>query len=203
MASYIARSKFVSVEWVIEPVVTEVTDILLQNSKALPSSHDELVTSVSSPLLRLAFLWKSILCVRNRYLDMCDPSTLGPYVARHGPFFSLCQSVFYIFVFRHQSLVEMENGESLYTLTQAYCGSPLCINVGLTFLRSLNFERIISSKLNPLQVSYRLLFSLSLWMCVLYSTSPLQTGLPSECGGKVFKAGEVCTMIVGEFVYMI
>ena len=93
---------------------------------------------------------------------MCDPSTLGPYVARHGPFFSLCQSVFYIFVFRHQSLVEMENGESLYTLTQAYCGSPLCINVGLTFLRSLNFERIISSKLNPLQVSYRLLFSLSL-----------------------------------------
>ena len=55
-----------------------------------------------------------ILCVC-RYLDVCDPATLGPFVARHGPFFSLCQSVFYIFVFRHQSLVEMEKGERIHT----------------------------------------------------------------------------------------
>lgn len=68
----------------------------------------------------------------HQYLDMCDPSSLGLYVAQHGPFFSLCQAVFYIFVFRHQSLVDMENG--------------------LSFLRNLNFERIISSKLNPLKV---------------------------------------------------
>jgi RNA polymerase I-specific transcription initiation factor RRN3 len=105
MASYIARSKFVSVE---------------------------------TARLCLVHMMNWL----HQYLDMCDPSTLGPFVARHGPFFSLCQSVFYIFVFRHQSLVEMENG--------------------LSFLRSLNFERIVSSKLNPLQVSYRFLSSLSL-----------------------------------------
>jgi hypothetical protein len=39
-------------------------------------------------------------------------------------------------------------------------------------------------------------------MFVVYiSTIIIQTGLPSECGGKVFKAGEVCTIIVGEFVW--
>ncbi len=36
---------------------------------------------------------------------------LKPDARQHGPFYSLCQAVFYIFVFKHRPLLEMEGGE--------------------------------------------------------------------------------------------
>ncbi|XP_064405741.1 RNA polymerase I-specific transcription initiation factor RRN3-like isoform X2 [Halichondria panicea] len=57
---------------------------------------------------------------------------MKPEVKLHGPFFSLCQAVFYVFVFRHKALLDSPDG--------------------LKFSRQLNFERVISSRLNPLKV---------------------------------------------------
>ncbi|XP_021506488.1 RNA polymerase I-specific transcription initiation factor RRN3 isoform X1 [Meriones unguiculatus] len=55
-------------------------------------------------------------------------------VALHGPFYSACQAVFYIFVFRHKQLLSGNLKE------------------GLQYLQSLNFERIVLSQLNPLKI---------------------------------------------------
>ncbi|XP_071797509.1 RNA polymerase I-specific transcription initiation factor RRN3-like [Asterias amurensis] len=50
----------------------------------------------------------------------------------HGPFYSLCQAVFYIFVFRHRQLLED--------------------NKGLHYVMGLNLERIVTCRLNPIRV---------------------------------------------------
>ncbi|KAK3717337.1 hypothetical protein QZH41_011568, partial [Actinostola sp. cb2023] len=66
------------------------------------------------------------------YIDVHDATCAGPDAARHGPFYSVCQALFYMFVFRHRSLLELEDGHK--------------------FIRRLSFERIITSRLNPLKV---------------------------------------------------
>lgn len=48
----------------------------------------------------------------------------------HGTFHSVCQTVFYVFAFRSQELIEIDKGFRL--------------------LRSLNFDRIVTCRLNPL-----------------------------------------------------
>lgn len=45
-----------------------------------------------------------------RYLDSTAPENLRPDVKLHGPFYSLCQAAFYVFIFRNKSLVEMDGG---------------------------------------------------------------------------------------------
>ena len=35
---------------------------------------------------------------------------MKPDVKQHGPFYSLCQAVFYIFIFRHEALLEAGGG---------------------------------------------------------------------------------------------
>ncbi|XP_037670120.1 RNA polymerase I-specific transcription initiation factor RRN3 [Choloepus didactylus] len=55
-------------------------------------------------------------------------------VALHGPFYSVCQAVFYTFVFRHKQFLSGNLRE------------------GLRYLQSLNFERIVMSQLNPLKI---------------------------------------------------
>ncbi|XP_054713372.1 RNA polymerase I-specific transcription initiation factor RRN3-like [Uloborus diversus] len=49
----------------------------------------------------------------------------------HGTFHSVCQTVFYVFAFRIKELIELKTGYE--------------------FLRSLNFDRIVSCRLNPLR----------------------------------------------------
>ena len=46
----------------------------------------------------------------HRYLDQVVQGACRPDVVRHTPFYSLCQAVFYLFVFRHKGLLEMEGG---------------------------------------------------------------------------------------------
>ncbi|XP_038064414.1 RNA polymerase I-specific transcription initiation factor RRN3-like [Patiria miniata] len=53
-------------------------------------------------------------------------------VCVHGPFYSLCQAVFYIFIFRHRQL--------------------LADNKGLHYLMGLNLERVVTCRLNPLRL---------------------------------------------------
>ncbi|XP_022092511.1 RNA polymerase I-specific transcription initiation factor RRN3-like isoform X1 [Acanthaster planci] len=59
-------------------------------------------------------------------------SRLQQDVCVHGPFYSLCQAVFYIFIFRHRQL--------------------LADNKGLHYVMGLNLERVVTCRLNPLRV---------------------------------------------------
>ncbi|XP_048575855.1 RNA polymerase I-specific transcription initiation factor RRN3 [Nematostella vectensis] len=66
------------------------------------------------------------------YIDDHDEACLGADVNKHGPFYSVCQSIFYIFVFRHRQCLETPEGQK--------------------FVSKLNFQRIVTCKLNPLKV---------------------------------------------------
>lgn len=66
------------------------------------------------------------------YIDMHDASCSGPDASRYGPFYSVCQALFYMFIFRHKQLLELEEG--------------------LKYIRRLNMDRIVTCKMNPLKV---------------------------------------------------
>ncbi|NXI50057.1 RRN3 factor, partial [Chloroceryle aenea] len=71
----------------------------------------------------------------HKYIDNQDTGD-NAYcdVALHGPFYSTCQAVFYTLVFRHQQLLDGN------------------LRKGLSYLQSLNFERIVMCQLNPLKI---------------------------------------------------
>ncbi|TWW69258.1 RNA polymerase I-specific transcription initiation factor RRN3 [Takifugu flavidus] len=52
----------------------------------------------------------------------------------HGPFYSTCQAVFYVLIFRHRALLEGH------------------MKKGLEYLQSLNLERVVMCQLNPLKL---------------------------------------------------
>ncbi|KAL3876380.1 hypothetical protein ACJMK2_034232 [Sinanodonta woodiana] len=66
------------------------------------------------------------------YLDHSSQDTVHADITHHAPFYSVCQSLFYVFVFRNKDLIEMKRGYK--------------------WVESLNFQRIITSRLNPLRV---------------------------------------------------
>lgn len=68
------------------------------------------------------------------YINSCSPDKLKPEYCLHAPFYSACQASFYMFIFRHQELLELE--------------------YGLEFLQHLNFERIVLCPLNPLKMCF-------------------------------------------------
>lgn len=63
----------------------------------------------------------------HRYIDAHTSQDLDV----HGTFHSVCQTIFYVFAFRSKELLEMKDGYK--------------------YLRSLNFDRIVSCRLNPLR----------------------------------------------------
>ncbi|KAG8184417.1 hypothetical protein JTE90_004587 [Oedothorax gibbosus] len=63
----------------------------------------------------------------HRYIDAHTSQDLNS----HGSFHSVCQTVFYVFAFRNRELLEMKDGYK--------------------YLRSLNFDRIVTCRLNPLR----------------------------------------------------
>ncbi|GFN78288.1 RNA polymerase i-specific transcription initiation factor rrn3-like [Plakobranchus ocellatus] len=66
------------------------------------------------------------------YLDQSSDFGLSADIEHHGPFYSVCQSAFYIFCFMHNSFMHSKEGHR--------------------WGESLNFQRVITSKLNPLRV---------------------------------------------------
>ncbi|KAM6054755.1 RNA polymerase I-specific transcription initiation factor RRN3 [Chlamydotis macqueenii] len=71
----------------------------------------------------------------HKYIDNQDTGA-NAYcdVALHGPFYSTCQAVFYMLIFRHKQLLDGN------------------LRKGLSYLQSLNFERIVMCQLNPLKI---------------------------------------------------
>ncbi|XP_065267686.1 RNA polymerase I-specific transcription initiation factor RRN3 [Emys orbicularis] len=69
------------------------------------------------------------------YIDNQDVGTKAYCdVALHGPFYSTCQAVFYVLIFRHKQLLDGN------------------LRKGLAYLQNLNFERIVMCQLNPLKI---------------------------------------------------
>ncbi|XP_035824154.1 RNA polymerase I-specific transcription initiation factor RRN3 [Aplysia californica] len=66
------------------------------------------------------------------YLDQSSDQQHKADLAHHGPFYSVCQSLFYCFCFMHNDIMQLKDGHK--------------------WAVSLNFQRIITSKLNPLRV---------------------------------------------------
>ncbi|KAJ7386292.1 DNA independent RNA polymerase I transcription factor [Desmophyllum pertusum] len=66
------------------------------------------------------------------YIDMNDADCVGPDVDKYGPFYSVCQALFYMIIFRHKQLLDLE--------------------AGLKYIRRLNLDRIVTCRLNPLKV---------------------------------------------------
>ncbi|XP_037243181.1 RNA polymerase I-specific transcription initiation factor RRN3 isoform X1 [Falco rusticolus] len=71
----------------------------------------------------------------HKYIDNQDKGA-NAYcdVAVHGPFYSTCQAVFYTLIFRHKQILDGN------------------LRKGLSYLQSLNFERIVMCQLNPLKI---------------------------------------------------
>lgn len=66
------------------------------------------------------------------YLDQTTDQHHLSDLAHHGPFYSVCQSLFYLFCFKHNDVMQLKRGHK--------------------WADSLNLQRIITSKLNPLRV---------------------------------------------------
>uniref|UniRef100_A0A667YP03 RRN3 homolog, RNA polymerase I transcription factor n=1 Tax=Myripristis murdjan TaxID=586833 RepID=A0A667YP03_9TELE len=72
----------------------------------------------------------------HHYIDSQDSSGRQACcdVNLHGPFYTACQSVFYIIIFKHKAILEGN------------------MKKGLAYLQSLNLERVVMCQLNPLKV---------------------------------------------------
>ncbi|XP_061181117.1 RNA polymerase I-specific transcription initiation factor RRN3-like [Saccostrea echinata] len=66
------------------------------------------------------------------YLDNTSEEIVNADVSHHGPFYSVCQAVFYVFVFRNKEIFEWKKGHK--------------------WAEILNFQRIVTCRLNPLRV---------------------------------------------------
>ncbi|KAL4240278.1 DNA independent RNA polymerase I transcription factor [Mactra antiquata] len=67
----------------------------------------------------------------HNYTKMCQDCLMAD-ISRHGPFYSVCQSIFYTFAFRQKELLETKTG--------------------LKWASTLQFQHLIHSRLNPLKV---------------------------------------------------
>ena len=69
-------------------------------------------------------------------------------VSLHSVWYSLCHSLLYIIIFHHNDIIQSNDGKLILLIIIF-----IFYFLGVAFLRRLNLDRIISSKLNPLKVS--------------------------------------------------
>ncbi|XP_013415248.1 RNA polymerase I-specific transcription initiation factor RRN3 [Lingula anatina] len=112
----------------------------VQNPNTEPVFRQAAVAYIASIMARGKFVAISTVmdCLKlicdwvHQYIDQTSDSIRQADVQHHGPFYSVCQAVFYVFVFRHKEMLELKKGYK--------------------FAESLNFQTIVTSRLNPLRV---------------------------------------------------
>ena len=82
------------------------------------------------------------------YIDQRIGGLLHCDVSLHSVWYSLCHSLLYIIIFHHNDIIQSNDGKLILLIIII-----IIIILGVAFLRRLNLDRIISSKLNPLKVS--------------------------------------------------
>ena len=91
------------------------TPLILRQAAAayigsLVARADYITLSVVQTCLELLVNWI------HAYIDEFDSTSGKPDVNKHGHFYSLCQAIFYIFVFCHSNLLEQEDGKVFVTI---------------------------------------------------------------------------------------
>lgn len=66
------------------------------------------------------------------YIDRHDANCIVPDADKHGSFYSVCQALFYMFIYRHKQLLDLKEG--------------------FKFIRKLNLARIVTCRMNPLKL---------------------------------------------------
>ena len=78
-----------------------------QLCQALSQYHDAVADKVIGQKISHYHTHNSVPC---SYLDHLGGGVHKPDADKYSVFYSLCQAVFYVFVFKHRSLLEMEGG---------------------------------------------------------------------------------------------
>ena len=82
------------------------------------------------------------------YIDQRMGGLLHCDVSLHSVWYSLCHSLLYIIIFHHNDIIQSNDCKLILLIIII-----IIIILGVAFLRRLNLDRIISSKLNPLKVN--------------------------------------------------
>ncbi len=112
----------------------------VQDPNQQPVFRQAAVSYVASLLARAKYINLSIVkaslevltaWVHNYIRQSADSSTQAD-ISHHGPFYSVCQALFYVAIYRHKEFLNVQGG--------------------LKFLRDLSFQTIVMCRLNPLRV---------------------------------------------------
>jgi len=99
------------------------------------------VSYLASFLARANYLEKELIAQQlklmsewlHRYMKHLDGRNIQQDYRKHASFYSCCQAMLYVFVYHYQSYVDTSTSK------------------GTAFIKSLDFSRIVLSKLNPLR----------------------------------------------------
>lgn len=112
---------------------------LVQNPNVQSVYRQSAVSYMASLLARAKFInIRTVMrCVElmmtwcHTYTNTCQDCVMAD-VVHHGPFYSVCQSIFYVFAFRQKEIFETK--------------------AGLKWAQSLQIQHLIQSRLNPLKI---------------------------------------------------
>ena len=126
-------TKFIATNWRVFTDVNQPS-IIRQTAMAYIASYLARAKSVSAGLT-ISYLDKLSSWTVD-YVNSRDNSVNGDFIhadiSRHGPFYSACQAIFYVFAFRHSDLTNTSER--------------------IKKLKSMSWQSIISHNLNPLRV---------------------------------------------------
>ncbi|XP_065898561.1 RNA polymerase I-specific transcription initiation factor RRN3-like isoform X2 [Dysidea avara] len=107
-----------------------VPDVLRQTAVSYMASY--IARALFIPARTVKHSLSTLTTWMHDYIGSCSSGKLKAEYCLHAPFYSACQAAFYMFIFRHQELLQFEGG--------------------LEFLLRQNFERIVMCPLNPLKM---------------------------------------------------
>lgn len=112
---------------------------ILENPNKASITRRAASSYLSSFIARANFVHKPVIKTQifnlarwiHRYLDIQNSTNIIADFNKHGPFYGVCQTLLYIFIYHHKIFLQS--------------------HADIDFIKSLNFARIITSKLNPLK----------------------------------------------------
>ena len=113
LCSFIARAKFIPIKYIF----------IFKNYQSIERFHLSFRSALNITQLMVEWL--------HAYVSTAENNCANANPNRHLPFYSICQAIFYIFVYRHQEIARLSDG--------------------IDTVLKWRIGRIISSELNPLK----------------------------------------------------
>jgi len=125
--------KFISHCWnkVVDP---SIACVIRKSSACYIASLLARASYISLPLV-MSWLSEMVAWAHRYMQESLDSVFIDAYccdISRHYTFYSICQAIFYVLIFRHKKIFEADNGYN--------------------YLVSLNLQHLLTSPLNPLKV---------------------------------------------------